>query len=245
MIKVHFLSKEKRGIFVRRYVLISDIHGELEMFEQLLEKMQYNPAEDQLVLLGDYVDRGPNSRGVLNKVMELKEEGAIVLRGNHDDMLLAAAKGEENAWERWWKNGALPTLLSYDPTITEQVLPDTEEFQKHIAFIEELDYYVETEDYIFVHGGVDPDTPVAETDPYVLIWIRDKFHKGYHGDKTVVFGHTTTPNLHDDPENFNVFFGENRIIGIDGGAVYGGQLNGLELPSKKQSHIKNTTLLKK
>lgn len=226
---------------MKRQLIISDIHGELEMFEQLLERMKYNPEEDQLVLLGDYVDRGPDARGVLNKVMELKETGAIVLRGNHDDMLLAAVKDEENAWDRWWKNGALPTLLSYDPTITEQVLPESEEFQKHIDFIDGLDYYVETEEYIFVHGGVDPDTPVAETDPNVLTWIRDKFHKGYRGEKTVIFGHTITPRLHNDPENNDIYYGDNRIIGIDGGAVYGGQLNGLELPSNKQYHIKNTT----
>lgn len=224
---------------MKRYLLISDIHGELDLFEQLLDKVKYNPKEDQLVLLGDYIDRGPNSRGVLNKVMALKDEGAIVLRGNHDDMLVAVANEKENAWNRWWKNGAIPTLKSYDPSIDKQVLPDTEEFESHIQFISNLDYYYETEDYIFVHGGVDPDTPLEETDPYVLVWIRDKFHNGYNGEKTVFFGHTITSKLHGDKENDNVYFGENNIVGIDGGAVYGGQLNCLELPSKEQYSIKN------
>lgn len=233
------MHPSKRSNCVKRYLLISDIHGELNMFEEMLQKVQYNPEEDQLVLVGDYVDRGPNSRGVLNKVMELKAEGAIVLRGNHDDMLVAAAENEENAWKRWWKNGAIPTLKSYDETIEEQVVPDTDEFKRHVEFIKNLDYYHETEDYIFVHGGVDPETPLTETDPYVLVWIRDKFHNGYAGEKTVVFGHTPTPNLHDDEEKSDVFFGENNIIGIDGGAVYGGQLNCLELPSKKQTSIKS------
>lgn len=224
---------------MKRYLLISDIHGELQMFNDLLEKVEYNPTEDQLVLVGDYIDRGPDSRGVLHKVMELKEEGAIVLRGNHDDMLLAAVNNEENAWERWWKNGGIPTLQSYDSSINEQRIPETEDFHTHVQFIKELDYYYETEDYIFVHGGVDPDTPVSETDPYVLVWIRDKFHHGYDGDKTVVFGHTRTPILHKDETNADVYFGNNNIIGIDGGAVYGDQLNCLELPSKKQYNVKN------
>lgn len=224
---------------MKRLLLISDIHGELSMFEELLEKVQYDATKDQLVLLGDYVDRGPNSSGVVNKVMELKKEGVIVLRGNHDDMLIAASNHDEDAWRRWEKNGALPTLQSYDPNIESMEVPDTEEFKEHVTFLNQLDYYHETDDYIFVHGGVDPETPLVETDPYTLVWIREKFHKGYNGEKTVVFGHTRTPILHQDEENNEVFFGDNRIIGIDGGAVYGGQLNCLELPSKKEYNIKS------
>jgi len=71
---------------------------------------------------------------------------------------------------------------------------------------------------------------VEETDPYELIWIRDIFHNGYCGEKTVIFGHTPTKNLHKDKLSCSVYFGENRIIGIDGAAVYGGQLNCLQLP---------------
>lgn len=80
---------------MKRFLLISDIHGELNLFEELLEKASYHAEEDQLVLVGDYVDRGPNSRGVLNKVMKLKSKGAIVLRGNHDEMLVNAANNEK------------------------------------------------------------------------------------------------------------------------------------------------------
>lgn len=215
-----------------RYLLISDIHGGLETFEELLEQIKYDATNDQLVLLGDYIDRGSDARGVVNKVMDLQKEGAIVLRGNHDDMLIAAVNNEENAWKRWEKNGALPTLQSYDKKITTMEIPQTDEFKKHVEFLDNLDYYYETDDYIFVHGGVDPNIPLEQTDPYTLVWIREKFHKGYTGKKTVVFGHTRTPILHKDKENTDVYFGSNNIIGIDGGAVYGGQLNCLELPSK-------------
>ena len=79
---------------MKRILAISDIHGELELFDSLLEKLNYDADEDQLILLGDYVDRGRDSKGVLNRVSELKRNGAIVLRGNHDEMMLNAVNGE-------------------------------------------------------------------------------------------------------------------------------------------------------
>ncbi|GGP07827.1 metallophosphoesterase family protein [Oceanobacillus neutriphilus] len=224
---------------MNRVLVISDIHGELEKFECLLEKVNYNAEKDQLILLGDYVDRGPNARGVLDKVIELKNQGAIVLRGNHDDMMVAAAEDEENAWKRWEKNGAIFTLKSYDSEINEMRIPDSEDFQRHVAFIKTLDYYYKTDQYIFVHAGVDPDTPIEKTDPYILVWIRDKFHNGYKDKKTVIFGHTNTANLHGKKDNHGVYFGENNIIGIDGGAVYGGSLNCLDITNNKVYHVEN------
>lgn len=220
---------------MERILVISDIHGELEKWESLMEKVDYNPEKDQLILLGDYVDRGPASRGVLEKVMELQSKGAIVLMGNHDHMMIKSFEQDPVFIERWFRNGAQKTLVSYGHVAGEQeVGPEslelTPELEKHIAFLSGLDCYYETDEYIFVHGGVHPTTPLAETDPYTLMWIRDEFHKGYKGEKTVVFGHTPSENFHGKND---VYFGENNIIGIDGGAVFGGQLNCLELPSKK------------
>ena len=64
-----------------------------------------------------------------------------------------------------------------------------------------------------------------------ILWIREEFHVGYQGEKTVIFGHTPTYRLHHNPTDYSVYFGENNIIGIDGGAVFGGQLHALEWPS--------------
>lgn len=222
---------------MKRMLAISDIHGEFEMFEELLQTAQYDLGNDQLILLGDYVDRGPQSREVLKRVMELKQQGAIVLRGNHDEMMLAAAADKAGARERWARNGAIPTLLSYDSAIQGMEIPAGVDFWEHIDFIGKLDYYHETEEYIFVHAGVQSGTPVQETDPYTLIWIREEFYEAYTGNKTVVFGHTPAFVLR-GTENHDVFFGDNRIIGIDGGAAYGGQLNCLELPSKRVYCVK-------
>lgn len=215
-----------------RLLAISDIHGAIDQLTELLKKANYNPTQDQLILVGDYVDRGPDSRAVLEKVKQLKKEGAIVLRGNHDDMLVAAYYDQLKAWDRWERNGAIHTLKNYDPQIKSMHIPKNPQFREHVKLIESFDYYYETKDYIFVHAGVVPGVALEDSDPSDLVWIREEFHTNYSGDKTVIFGHTPTDHLHGDRNNHNVYFGENNIIGIDGGAVYAGQLNCLELPSQ-------------
>ncbi|WP_342598289.1 metallophosphoesterase family protein [Psychrobacillus sp. FSL H8-0483] len=234
---------------MKRTLVISDIHGELKKFEQLLEEVDYDPETDQLILLGDYVDRGPNTKGVIDKVMSLKEAGALLLKGNHEDLMIKALTTDiERSWNHWIKLcGGDKTLFSYGFSEID-IAASEEKFQKpelqsstlnkHLEFIQGLENYIETSDYIFVHAGVHPTTPIAETDPHILMWIRDEFHKGYNGEKIVIFGHTETNSLHRDINNNNVYFGSNRIVGIDGGAVYGGQLNCLELPSQKVISVK-------
>lgn len=221
---------------MKRILAISDIHGELEKWESLMEQVNYNPANDQLILLGDYVDRGPASKGVVDKVRQLHAKGAIALMGNHDHMMVKSFEQDPVFIERWFRNGAQKTLASYGHSAADtktgapESLEKTSLIEEHIAFLAGLDCYYETDEYIFVHGGVHPSTPLGETDPYMLMWIREEFHNGYQGEKTVVFGHTPTENLHG---KHDVYFGQNKIIGIDGGAVFGGRLNCLELPSRK------------
>lgn len=235
---------------MKRTLVISDIHGELALFEELLQIIEYNSDQDQLILLGDYIDRGNDSKGVLNKVMKLKDEGAVVLIGNHEDMMVRAlVNGEERVWKNWInRNGGTETLKSYgfaevDFKVEEDepfVKPSihSKELEEHLHFIQNLDTYFEWKDMIFVHAGVHPEKPIEESDPQDLIWIRDIFHNDYRGEKTVVFGHTPTKNLHKDKQCCSVFFGDNRIIGIDGAAVYGGQLNCLQLPEKTVYSVK-------
>ncbi|MCH1625251.1 metallophosphoesterase family protein [Ferdinandcohnia quinoae] len=235
---------------MQRTLIISDIHGDINKFEQLLESVNYDSKNDQLILLGDYVDRGPNAKAVIDKVIKLKERGARVLKGNHEDMMIKAlTSDEEKFWNHWVvRNGGDKTLSSYgfsekDLLVDEEAFQkpslESDELKRHLKFIQDLEHYIETDDYIFVHAGVEPEVPVCESDPYKLIWIRDEFHKGYKGVKIVVFGHTPTSLLYKEQGKCDVFFGVNRIIGIDGGAVYGGQLNCLELPSQKVYSVKD------
>ncbi|NKI22548.1 serine/threonine protein phosphatase [Paenibacillus dendritiformis] len=219
---------------MERMLVISDIHGELVKFERLLEMACYDANRDQLLLLGDYIDRGPHSREVIAKVRELHQLRAIVLMGNHEKMMLDAYRNKEKAVERWFRNGAKQTLLSYGYTEDEATgrpaaIRWTGELLDVISFVDKLPYYYETDEYIFVHAGVEPGMPLAACDPHKLLWIRGEFHKGYSGPKTVIFGHSPAKLLHGSDE---VYFGANSIIGIDGGCVYGGRLNCLELPSR-------------
>lgn len=235
-------SKTTWRQFMQRTLIISDIHGELKLFNKLLGKINYNPDKDKLILLGDYIDRGPDSKGVLNRVMELKKQGAIVIRGNHDEMMLTAVDDKPDARKRWERAGALSTLKSYDSSINSMELPETDEFKEHVSFIREMDYFYEQDNYIFVHAGVRPDILFEENKPSTFLWIREQFYEKYSEYKTVVFGHTPVSNIR-GKKDYSVYFGENNIIGIDGAATYGGQLNCLELPGRKTYHVKNNKLL--
>ncbi len=234
-------------INLKRLLAISDIHGDLKKFERLLKLVQYNSENDQLLLLGDYVDRGLESKQVIDKVIELKKDGAIALIGNHEKMMMDAFQGDPMSLKRWYYNGGIKTLQNYGYDIakddakfwyTTEEMPDliemNEEIKEHIQFLHELPYYYETDTHIFVHAGVHPTTLLHETDQHTLVWIREEFHQGYAGPKTVIFGHTPTKYLHNSPE---VYFGKNNIIGIDGGCAYGGRLNCLEVESLKIIYV--------
>ncbi|HET7628585.1 MAG TPA: metallophosphoesterase family protein [Bacillales bacterium] len=220
----------------KRVLAVSDVHGEADKLERLLQKTGYDREKDQLILLGDYVDRGPDSKRTVEKVIALHKEGAIVLKGNHDEMMEQSFRGERERYLNvWLLNGGLETLKAYGYDIPEAdgrmpELVENAAVRDHLDFFQQLPLVYTTEDYIFAHAGVDPDKPLDACDANVLLWIRDRFHAGYKGDKTVVFGHTPTSTFHD---SCDVYFGDNNIIGIDGGCVFGGRLNALELPSRK------------
>lgn len=235
-----------------RILAISDIHGELKLFQQLLVKTKYNATQDQLFLLGDYIDRGPSSCGVLNLVAELQENGARILMGNHEAIMLDACRsGHRKTWVYWLTVcGGIDTLASYGYQVHDfeeatksnslpafiRTLPKLEE---HLQLIETFETYIELDDAIFVHAGVVPGVPLKETKRNQLLWIREEFHTGYRGEKTVLFGHTPTYKLYQDATNYSVYFGENNIIGIDGGAVFGGQLHAIEWPSRNITSVSN------
>jgi serine/threonine protein phosphatase 1 len=234
----------------RRILAVSDIHGDIHKFESLLELVEYNSEHDQLILLGDYVDRGPQSRAVLNKVMELVSDGgAIALMGNHDKMMIDAFDIPENPLhlKRWYYNGGIKTLQNYGYVVDKddakywyttdeepEPLEVNSAIRPHLEFLRTLPYYYETDTHIFVHAGVQPEVALESADPHELLWIRDEFHHGYTGEKTVVFGHTPVKHLHKKPE---VYFGGNRIIGIDGGCAYGGRLYCLEIDGQRVEFV--------
>lgn len=207
-----------------RIFAIGDIHGCLDKLRKLLALIDADWAQDTVVFMGDYIDRGPASKEVVDAVLDLrrKHERVVCLMGNHERMFLNWLDGREE--DLFLANGGRNTLRSYgitpdDPDREAKVPPD------HLEFFRSLLPFYETETHLFVHAGVRPGLPMEIQDPHDMIWIRHEFFLADHGlNKTVVFGHT--------PFTGKPYVGEKRI-GIDTGAVYGGTLTCLELPAMK------------
>jgi hypothetical protein len=136
-----------------RTLVVGDIHGKLDLFNLLLEKMEYRAGEDRLILIGDLVDRGENSRGVVARAIELKREApnnVIVLRGNHEAMMLAALSHPEGEQaELWYYNGGIETLQSYMDEEGDCDVPE-----EHWDFLASLPTWYEDDHAIYVHASL-------------------------------------------------------------------------------------------
>lgn len=213
---------------------IGDIHGEYQMFQQLLE--DYQPEIHQLVLIGDLSDRGKQSKNSLllgKKLVE--EEGAIYLRGNHEEIFLNFIKEPEERFDNYIRNGGKETIddllhpgatVEYSPT--EISLMIRSRYKELLVFLSNLPYFYEWNNYIFVHAGIDLSKKNwQDTSNHDFIWIREPFHTGKNQTgKRIVFGHTITPSLYGDGQTTRIWQSDNKI-GIDGGGVYGGAIHGV------------------
>lgn len=191
-----------------RLLAFGDIHGCCRQLRELVGQVRPT-AQDRLVFLGDYVDRGPDSAGVVAELLQLQRRfpQSIFLRGNHEEMLLDVLAGHDPTV--FLGNGGGTTIASYE---ARDGWPPPAE---HRAFFDRLLTLYETDRFIFVHAGLRPGVPVAGQEPGDLLWIRAAFlHSDYSWGKTVVFGHTPHAEPLLDPER----------IALDTGCVYGGQL---------------------
>ncbi|RCW44924.1 metallophosphoesterase [Paenibacillus prosopidis] len=222
---------------MKRTLVISDIHGCFSPFNDLLELMKYRPGQDQLILLGDFVDRGPRSREVVEQVIGLvRDDGAIAIQGNHDERLVdVMLERNEQALIKFSRHGGRETAVSYsgisqgaiEYVIDRAKAAVQENYLHHVTFLGELPYYHEDEHFIYVHAGLNPKYPNWREQPARdFLYIKEPFlSKPTAVSKTVIFGHTKTINIHGKPD---IWFGDGKI-GIDGGCASGHQLNGLEL----------------
>jgi len=202
-----------------RVLCCSDVHGHHSCLERGLYEAGWTPGQDGLVLLGDYIDRGPHSRRTVELVRRLAENpNVVVLQGNHEDMLFNYMHGCLPP-ERFFANGGMDTLRSYEGA-REQLSADAE-------WLHSLPLYLEMDEVVLVHAGLRPGIPLGEQTQEDLLWIRDEFINHYDEGKTVVFGHTPTRLITGKDE---VFWGT-RKVGIDTGLTYGGVLSLLELPT--------------
>jgi len=218
---------------MKRTIMISDIHGCMDQFNQLLMKVEFNSKEDQLILLGDYVDRGPHSKKVVDKVIGLvRNHHAIALRGNHDQRFFDLINDEHNdVRAKFIEHGGIQTIQSYFDTnneITDEILNQAVEtigtnFKHHVDFLSNLPFFYEDNDHIYVHAGINPKYTDWKKQPaHDFMYIKHEFiRSSFDLKKKVIFGHTRTVDIHGLPE---IWFSEDKI-GIDGGCAYGMQLN--------------------
>jgi serine/threonine protein phosphatase 1 len=171
-----------------RTLAIGDIHGCLRALLALLDVVQ-PAAEDQLITLGDYVDRGPDSRGVLDLLIRLYDNGQLVaLRGNHDEMMLLSREDQPER-RMWLRFGGVQTLESYGHGPRDEVYHQVPE--RHWQFLQhELINWYETEGHIYAHATVRPDLPMAEQDANVLLWERLYAPVEHVSGKRLICGHT-------------------------------------------------------
>ncbi len=228
-----------------RIYAIGDIHGCHDLLTALLGQIAtldlVRPRVETkiLVFLGDYVDRGENSKAVIDILLQVCPHGydTVFLRGNHEEMLLNAL-GDNGAADFWLRNGGRQTLASYgvdgaiEPT---EFAPGKliEDFtarlpQQHLEFLKNLPLTFECGDYFFTHAGIHPDKPLDQQEERHLLWIRDRFlFSNEDFGKVIIHGHTPTRD---------VDHAQNRI-GIDTAAVYGGKLTALMLEGQEQAFL--------
>jgi serine/threonine protein phosphatase 1 len=228
---------------------VGDIHGRLDLLDRMHELIEADAVEtpaDRIVVVyvGDYVDRGPDSRGVVERLIQqplrVRMQGleSVHLIGNHEAFLLKFLEDPESAGN-WFMNGGDATLRSYgvDPWQVDQSDNFAEDLRRafamrlprsHLDFYRNLRLSHEEGDYLFVHAGVRPGVALDQQKAEDLIWIRDEFlDSSSDFGRVVVHGHTPQRN----PQTR-----ANRI-GIDTGAVYGGKLTTLVLEGAERRFL--------
>ena len=208
-----------------RLFVVGDIHGCLDELVRLLEAIPA-VAGDTIAFVGDYIDRGPDSRGVVDHLLAWRARTpatSVFLKGNHEDMALAYL-GLPGHWgEAWMRNGGVAALHSYelDPQASPREIAARMPAE-HLAFFSSLQMTCHWGDYLLVHAGIRPGVPLVAQQSDDLLWIREPFLDHPHDlGQTVVFGHTPYRR---------VVVGLPYRIGIDTGCVYGGALSCVLLP---------------
>jgi serine/threonine protein phosphatase 1 len=192
--------------------IIGDIHGCAKTFRKMVEEVIQLKKEDSLYLLGDYIDRGPNSKGVIDFILELRDAGMQVftLRGNHEQLMIEAVNSP--AVERMWlQNGGDKTLKSFGASTVREIPV------AYIKFCLDTSFYFETDDFLLVHAGLNCSAEDPLQDKMSMMWTRDfNDEKKYLQGKILIHGHT--------PITSDVLLAQKfeSPLNLDGGCVYRG-----------------------
>jgi len=217
-----------------RAYAIGDVHGRIDLLDPLLDRIE---ADDRarggepaaIILLGDLIDRGPASAGVIDRLIALKaaRPDTRLLLGNHEEVFLKAMDGDRQTLRLFTRIGGIETILSYGIDRAAYDAADYDELlammrervpPAHIDFLNGFEDIIELGDYVFVHAGIRPEQPLSAQRPSDLRWIREEFlrFKGPH-EKMVVHGHSIATEVEQLP---------NRI-GLDTGAYATGKLSAM------------------
>lgn len=230
----------------RRYYAVGDIHGRLDLFDAIIGAIEAEIAaapdvDHRIILLGDLVDRGPDSAGVVERARQWQQTRNVrVLAGNHEEMFLGAFVKPENL-RHFLKHGGHETMLSYGFTQMQLATLSLEEIFERLPqvvsqatrdYIASFETMIRAGDYVFVHAGIDPSRPLCEQKRSDLLWIRERFlsHEGPL-ERVVVHGHTIFDRVMDCG---------NRI-GIDTGAFRSGVLTALVLEGDQRRILQART----
>ncbi|MCA9586655.1 MAG: serine/threonine protein phosphatase [Myxococcales bacterium] len=216
-----------------RLFAVGDVHGCADELRALLQQLPLGHGA-VVVFVGDYIDRGPDSRGVVDTILELKDYCEVVcLRGNHEAMLLEFLDGSDPVKvARFIYNGGSATLASYADEEGNVLIPP-----EHIEFYKELKLFHVLGEYCFVHAGLPVDVPQINLAEHSeeMVWMRRR--RGVPApamSKVVVHGHTTVREVEISP----------RHINLDTACVYGGYLSAIELPSGTIHQVPRTSMPK-
>jgi serine/threonine protein phosphatase 1 len=215
---------------------IGDIHGCLSQLTTLHKKIlthdKFDVKNDLLIYLGDYIDRGNNTKEVINQILKLKNNKikTINLMGNHDEFMIDFLFNKKNDIKNWLNFGVDETFRSYNIEIVEFIKDGFEDdvidklrnelLEKmnatHINFFKNLEVTHSTEKYLFVHAGIDPQKKLSEQTKKDYLWSRssDFFHKDFKAEKKIIHGHTPEKDVINHPYRIN----------IDTGCYFSGKL---------------------
>lgn len=230
--------KEKK----QRTFVATDTHGYAAELKNCLEQAEFDYKVDKLIHLGDVVDRGPDSKGVVDLLLSI--DNRVCVRGNHDEVFRKWIYTGRHDFQ--WLQGGQQTIDSYVGKqaryMTKLDIPKT-----HIEFFDtQVSYYVDDQNRLFVHGGYDRHTLISEQDPHQLFWNRELF--GYAANveefvsespirlfdvnkfSRVFIGHTTTTDLvNDDGSIKTVPLYGGQVVGLDTGKCYGGKISLIDI----------------
>lgn len=234
-----------------RIYAIGDIHGRLDLLDDLLAQIESDdarrgPAQTTIVFLGDLVDRGPDSAGVIARLQHLsanRPQGATrFLLGNHEEVFLRAVSGDLPALKFFIRIGGRETIISFGMSEAEYLSCDFDSLMRTfrasvsaevIEFVKSFEDSIVIGDYVFVHAGLRPQISLSEQKSHDLRWIRDEFltFKGAF-EKVVIHGHSVSEDID---------LQANRI-GVDTGAFASGRLSAVGLEGSERWFLQTAAL---